>query len=113
LGDRYSLTETKAMIKEDPSMLDDFTDEELVEMKASLEELRRVKRAGVRANNQAAIADADFTLNQLSEKVRQNPSLVLVLNDNLDQRFGGAHGDDRLRHVHPGPHPRSSAYSHH
>ncbi|KAJ7902581.1 hypothetical protein B0H14DRAFT_3422076 [Mycena olivaceomarginata] len=68
-GDRYSLPETKSMIKKDPSMLDDFTDKELVEIKASLEGLQQVKQTGVRANNQAAVADAKFTLNQLSEKI--------------------------------------------
>jgi hypothetical protein len=112
-GDRYSLPETKSMLKKDPLMLDYFTDKELVEIKASLEELQQVKQTGFHANHQAVVADTEFTLNQLSEKVRQDLGLVLVLNNNLDQQFGRMYRDNWLCHVHPEPHPQSSTYSHH
>ncbi|KAJ7071766.1 hypothetical protein B0H15DRAFT_741436, partial [Mycena belliarum] len=69
VGERYHIKDVKAMVRDDPSMLDGFTEEEESEMLAELTEKRKVKRAGVRANNLAAVADAKRTMDRMLEEM--------------------------------------------
>ncbi|KAJ7146952.1 hypothetical protein C8R44DRAFT_864658 [Mycena epipterygia] len=68
-GDRLKIPEVKKMVKEDPSMLMDFTLEEEEEMIAELQEKRALKRRGTRATNLAAGADARRTIERLMEEI--------------------------------------------
>ena len=68
--ERYKMPEIKRMVTDDPSMLEGFTEEEEREMVAEIEERRKVKQRGTRANNLAATADTKRTLDRLMVEVR-------------------------------------------
>ncbi|KAJ7075100.1 hypothetical protein B0H15DRAFT_956759 [Mycena belliarum] len=69
VGERHRITDVKRMVRDDPSMLDDFTEEEEAEMLADLLEKRKLKRTGARANNIAAVADAKRAMDRLLEEM--------------------------------------------
>ncbi|KAJ7119321.1 hypothetical protein C8R43DRAFT_960069 [Mycena crocata] len=69
LGDRYKIPAIKRMVAEDPSMLDNFTEEEEEEMLRNLEEKRAVKHHGARATNKAAKEDARQTMERLAKEI--------------------------------------------
>jgi hypothetical protein len=58
------------MVREDPSMLEAFTKEEVAEMVKETLANCSVKKHGTRANNPAASADARRTLEWLMQEVR-------------------------------------------
>ena len=59
----------KALIKKEPSLLTDITDEQLEELMLVAQVKRDLRRKGVRGDNVAAAADAVHTLKHLSEEV--------------------------------------------
>ncbi|KAJ7798414.1 hypothetical protein B0H14DRAFT_2617925 [Mycena olivaceomarginata] len=69
VGEKYTMKETKALIKEDSSMLDDFTSDELKELVKLTKTSKKVKRTGVRASNKAAAADTKATLEALAREM--------------------------------------------
>lgn len=69
MGDCYNMSDIKGMVREDPSMLEGFTPEEEEEMMAELQEKRKLKHRGTRANNLAAGADARRTVERLMVEV--------------------------------------------
>ncbi|KAJ6463866.1 hypothetical protein DFH09DRAFT_1346988 [Mycena vulgaris] len=69
LGERLLMKDVKRMVRDDPSMLDGFTAEEEAEMVAELEEKRKTKFRGTRANNLAAGADAKRTVERMMVEI--------------------------------------------
>ncbi|KAJ7120514.1 hypothetical protein C8R43DRAFT_846623, partial [Mycena crocata] len=69
LGERYKMPAVKRMVTEDPSMLEDFTPDEEEEMVLEVQEKRKTKQRGTRANNLAASADARRTLLRLYQEI--------------------------------------------
>ncbi|KAJ7131815.1 hypothetical protein C8R43DRAFT_1133488 [Mycena crocata] len=69
MGQRYKIPDVKRMVAEEPSMLDDFTQEEEEEMLQDLEEKRAVKHHGARATNKAAKDDARQTMERLAKEI--------------------------------------------
>ncbi|KAJ7737484.1 hypothetical protein B0H14DRAFT_3516311 [Mycena olivaceomarginata] len=69
VGEKYTMKETKALIKEDPSMLDDFTSDKVKELVRLTKTSKKVKRTGVRASNKAAAADTKATLEALAREM--------------------------------------------
>lgn len=69
MGERYKIPDIKRMVREDPSMLRNFTEEEEEEMVDKLLEKRKTKFRGTRANNVAAGADAKRTVERLMVEV--------------------------------------------
>jgi hypothetical protein len=65
------MPEVKRMVRDDPSMLEGFTEEEVEEMVKETLANRGVKSHGTRANNLAASVDARRTLERLMVEVRQ------------------------------------------
>jgi hypothetical protein len=65
------MPEVKRMVREDPSMLEAFTEEEVEEMVRETLANRDAKSHGTRANNLAASADARRTLERLMVEVRE------------------------------------------
>jgi hypothetical protein len=70
MGERFQIPDVKRMVREDPSLLDGFTEEEEAEMLADVVEKRKCKQGGTRANNIAANADAKRTMEHLMLEVR-------------------------------------------
>jgi hypothetical protein len=64
------MPQVKAMVKNDPSLLEGFTTEEEEEMLADLTAKRGRRHHGTRANNIAANADIKRTMARLVEEVR-------------------------------------------
>lgn len=113
-GERYTIPDVKALVAEDPSLLEGFTKEEEKTMVAAVLAKRGLKRRGMRANNIAAGADAKRTVVRLMEEVRRRfLSHRSWLTSPSDHRPRRARGYDRLRHVHPWPHPRHHHPSYH
>ncbi|KAJ7165724.1 hypothetical protein B0H12DRAFT_1246941 [Mycena haematopus] len=69
LGDCYKIPDIKRMVRDDPSMLDGFTEEEEKEMVDEMDARRKVKFRGTRANNKAAGVDAKKTVMRLSAEI--------------------------------------------
>ncbi|KAJ7840327.1 hypothetical protein B0H14DRAFT_3458243 [Mycena olivaceomarginata] len=69
LGERYTMPQVKRMVREDPSMLEGFTEEDVAEMVEETLANRAVKTRGTRANNLAASADARRTLERLMVEI--------------------------------------------
>ncbi|KAJ7607863.1 hypothetical protein FB45DRAFT_1039934 [Roridomyces roridus] len=69
LGTRYTMKDAKAMIKADPSLMEDIEPEFLEQMIARLEAQRVLTRTGLRGDNKAAAIDAQRTLAVLGELV--------------------------------------------
>ncbi|KAJ6496849.1 hypothetical protein DFH09DRAFT_1337059 [Mycena vulgaris] len=69
LGEQLLMKDVKCMVRDDPSMLDGFTAEEEAEMVAELEEKRKTKFRGTRANNLAAGADAKRTVERMMVEI--------------------------------------------
>ncbi|KAJ7693488.1 hypothetical protein B0H14DRAFT_2651397 [Mycena olivaceomarginata] len=69
VGEKYTMKETKALIKEDSSMLDSFTSDEPKELVKLTKTSKKVKRMGVRASNKAAAADTKATLEALEREM--------------------------------------------
>ncbi|KAJ6554003.1 hypothetical protein DFH09DRAFT_1318663 [Mycena vulgaris] len=65
LGERYKLPDVKCMVRDDPTMLNVFTEEEEAEMVEDLVEKRKTQFRGMRANNLAAGADAKRTVERM------------------------------------------------
>ncbi|KAJ7934749.1 hypothetical protein B0H13DRAFT_2305523 [Mycena leptocephala] len=68
-GNRLSIPQVKAMVKDDPSLLEGYTSEEEAEMLADLTAKREHKRHGTRANNIAANADIRRTMARLVQEL--------------------------------------------
>ncbi|KAJ7816902.1 hypothetical protein B0H13DRAFT_1923245 [Mycena leptocephala] len=66
---RLSIPQVKAMVKDDPSLLEGYTPEEEAEMLADLTAKREHKRHGTRANNMAANADIRRTMVRLVQEL--------------------------------------------
>lgn len=69
LGERYTLVDVKAMVRDDKSLLDNFSAKEEADMIKEIVTKRGLKRHGVRANNVAAVVDAKHTLERLLAEV--------------------------------------------
>ncbi|KAJ7462184.1 hypothetical protein B0H11DRAFT_2241336 [Mycena galericulata] len=69
VGERYLMPEVKKMAVADPSLLDDFSDEEEEKMLKNILANRKLKHHGVRANNLAAAADARRTIANLIHEI--------------------------------------------
>ncbi|KAJ7134940.1 hypothetical protein C8R43DRAFT_1132858 [Mycena crocata] len=69
LGERYKMTQVKAMVKSDPTLLTKFSKEEEEEMMEEAHERVQTKYRGTRANNKAAQADARKTLERLAWEI--------------------------------------------
>jgi hypothetical protein len=105
------MKETKALIKEDSSMLDDFTSDEVKELVKLTKTSKKVKRTGVRASNKAAAADTKATLEALAREVDHSVLVKSLRVTHLaDVGFGRAHGDGGLCHVFSGTPPRPPGY---
>ncbi|KAJ7695295.1 hypothetical protein B0H14DRAFT_2249883, partial [Mycena olivaceomarginata] len=68
-GNRLSMPQVKAMVKDDPSLLEGFTTEEEEEMLADLTAKRGRRHHGTRANNIAANADIKRTMARLVQEL--------------------------------------------
>ncbi|KAJ7065909.1 hypothetical protein B0H15DRAFT_958482 [Mycena belliarum] len=69
VGHKYNILRTKEKVREDPSLLDQFTEEEEGEMMEDILSKRELRRRGARANNLAADADARKTMDRLMEEI--------------------------------------------
>ncbi|KAJ7300573.1 hypothetical protein DFH08DRAFT_631243, partial [Mycena albidolilacea] len=65
VGERYTMPEVKAMVAEDPSMLEGFSREEEKEMIKDTLANRKAKVRGTRANHLSAATDAKRTMDRL------------------------------------------------
>ncbi|KAJ7803510.1 hypothetical protein B0H14DRAFT_2613214 [Mycena olivaceomarginata] len=68
-GERYTMPEVKAMVAEDPSMLEGFSREEEKEMIKDTLANRKAKARGTRANHLSAAADAKRTMDRLMVEI--------------------------------------------
>ncbi|KAJ7817317.1 hypothetical protein B0H13DRAFT_2379764 [Mycena leptocephala] len=68
-GNRLSIPQVKAMVKDDPSLLEGYTPEEEAEMLADLTAKREHKHHGTRANNIAANVDIRRTMARLVQEL--------------------------------------------
>ncbi|KAJ7790837.1 hypothetical protein B0H14DRAFT_2625609 [Mycena olivaceomarginata] len=69
VGERYTMPEVKAMVAEDPSMLEGFSREEEKEMIKDTLANRKAKARGTRANHLSAAADAKRTMDRLMVEI--------------------------------------------
>ncbi|KAJ7832764.1 hypothetical protein B0H14DRAFT_3463206 [Mycena olivaceomarginata] len=69
IGERYTMLEVKRMVREEPSMLEAFTEEEVEEMVRETLANRNAKSHGTRANNRVASADVRLMLECLMVKI--------------------------------------------
>ncbi|KAJ7475286.1 hypothetical protein B0H11DRAFT_1918251 [Mycena galericulata] len=69
VGERYLMPEVKKMAVADPSLLEDFSDEEEKKMLKNILANRKLKHHGTRANNLAAAADARRTIANLIHEI--------------------------------------------
>ncbi|KAJ7788158.1 hypothetical protein B0H14DRAFT_3504537 [Mycena olivaceomarginata] len=67
--ERYRMPEVKAMVAQDPSMLDRFSNAENKQMVEDVLAKRRKKTRGTRAKNLAAVADAKQTMDRLMTEI--------------------------------------------
>ncbi|KAJ6592960.1 hypothetical protein B0H19DRAFT_1055620 [Mycena capillaripes] len=68
-GNRLSLSDIKAMVRDDPSLLEGYTAEEEEEMLANLAGKRELKHRGTRSDNISANADIKRTVGRLVEEL--------------------------------------------
>ncbi|KAJ6592985.1 hypothetical protein B0H19DRAFT_1245784 [Mycena capillaripes] len=68
-GNRLSLSDIKAMVRDDPSLLEGYTAEEEEEMLANLAGKRERKHRGTRSDNISANADIKRTVGRLVEEL--------------------------------------------
>ncbi|KAJ7194192.1 hypothetical protein GGX14DRAFT_576511 [Mycena pura] len=68
-GTRLTIPEVKAMVKDDPSLLEGYTSEQEAEMLANLTAKRERRHHGTRANNISATADIKRTMSRLVQEL--------------------------------------------
>ncbi|KAJ7115506.1 hypothetical protein C8R43DRAFT_961099 [Mycena crocata] len=69
MGEHYKMAEIKHMVADDPTMIDDFTEEEEEEMIREIEEKQVVKHHGARMTNKAAKDNARLTMEHLAREI--------------------------------------------
>ncbi|KAF8189463.1 hypothetical protein K438DRAFT_1763680 [Mycena galopus ATCC 62051] len=69
VGTKYRMQEVKLMIKEDPSLKDLYTSEQIDDMREELDKKKALWSVGVRATNQAAAVDAKWTIDGVTREI--------------------------------------------
>ncbi|KAJ6448990.1 hypothetical protein C8R45DRAFT_1114915 [Mycena sanguinolenta] len=68
-GNKYTIPQTKQLIKEDLTLLEGFTEEEEKEMLDEMVKNSKTKKKGARASKQAVVLDTKWTIGKLWEEM--------------------------------------------